>query len=61
MNHTDVICQTESCPKEEINELIEYIVDQSDKQPAPKQQFVNFFKGTDYHVRLLQKRVLFFF
>jgi len=51
MNHTDVICQSKSCPKEEITKLIEYIVDHPDKQPAPKQQFVNYFKGTDYHLK----------
>lgn len=51
MNHTDVICQTESCPKEEITELIEYIVDQSGNKAVPKQRFVNYFKGTDYHLK----------
>ncbi|CBY36223.1 unnamed protein product [Oikopleura dioica] len=52
MNHTEVICQTESCPTDEIQELINYIVDQSNPQKATaKQQFINFFKGTDYTLK----------
>jgi len=52
MNHTEVICQTETCPTDEIQRLIEYIVDQSNPQQAmPQLQFINYFKGTDYSLK----------
>ena len=51
LNHTEVICQEEYCPSDEVQHLVDFIVDQSNPQTAKaKDQFVNYFKGTDYIV-----------
>ncbi|CAG5099210.1 Oidioi.mRNA.OKI2018_I69.XSR.g16346.t2.cds [Oikopleura dioica] len=58
LNHTEVICQEEYCPSDEVQHLVDFIVDQSNPQTAKaKDQFVNYFKGTDYilkHIKSLK-------